>query len=45
MSEPEYHKHEEYVNRSQKLAEIQALGIDPYPPEFKPNATFLRIKL
>ncbi len=39
MTEPEYHKHEEFINRSQKLAEIQALGIDPYPPKFTPSAT------
>jgi lysyl-tRNA synthetase class 2 len=39
MTEPEYHKHEEFVNRAQKLAEIQALGIDPYPPQFAPSAT------
>jgi lysyl-tRNA synthetase, class II len=39
MTEPEYHKHEEFLNRSQKLSEIQAMGIDPYPPKFTPNAT------
>jgi lysyl-tRNA synthetase class 2 len=39
MSEPEYHKHEEFINRSQKLAELQAMGIDPYPPKFTPSAT------
>lgn len=39
MIEPEYHKHEEFVNRSQKLSEIQAMGIDPYPPKFTPSAT------
>jgi lysyl-tRNA synthetase, class II len=40
MIEPEYHKHEEFINRTQKLAEIQALGIDPYPPKFSPSVTF-----
>ncbi len=33
---PEYHEHEEFKNRSQKLAEIRLLGVDPYPPTFKP---------
>jgi lysyl-tRNA synthetase class 2 len=31
---PEYHSHEEFQNRSRKLAEIRALGIDPYPPKY-----------
>lgn len=31
---PEYHSHEEFQNRSRKLSEIRALGIDPYPPRF-----------
>lgn len=31
---PDYHNHEEFINRSRKLTEIQALGIDPYPPKF-----------
>jgi lysyl-tRNA synthetase class 2 len=39
MTEPEYHTHEEFLNRSQKLSEIQAMGIDPYPPKFTPSAT------
>jgi lysyl-tRNA synthetase class 2 len=39
MTEPEYHNHEEFLLRSQKLAEIQALGINPYPPKFTPDAT------
>lgn len=32
----EYHSHEEFQNRTRKLEEIQALGIDPYPALFKP---------
>src|SRR5579872_3010683 len=32
--EPEYHRHEEFQNRSRKLAEIRELGIEPYPPKF-----------
>lgn len=39
MTEPEYHRHEEFINRTQKLAEIRELGIDPYPPKFTPSAT------
>lgn len=31
---PEYHGHEEFVNRSRKLAEIRELGVDPYPPKY-----------
>lgn len=31
---PEYHSHEEFQNRSRKLAEIRELGIDPYPPKY-----------
>lgn len=34
---PEYHQHEEFRNRTQKLAEIRALGIDPYPPKYIPT--------
>lgn len=34
---PDYHSHEEFINRSEKLAEIRALNIDPYPADFKPN--------
>lgn len=35
----EYHSHEEFCNRTRKLHEIRALGIDPYPAVFKPCAT------
>ncbi len=31
---PEYHNHEEFRNRTGKLAEIRGLGIDPYPAKF-----------
>ncbi len=37
-SHPEYHSYEEFINRSQKLSEIQSLGIEPYPPKFTPKA-------
>src|SRR5581483_1131288 len=39
MTEPDYHHHEEFINRTQKLAEIKEMGIDPYPPKFDPSAT------
>jgi lysyl-tRNA synthetase, class II len=34
IPEPEYHRQEEFQNRSRKLAEIRALGIDPYPHKY-----------
>jgi lysyl-tRNA synthetase class 2 len=34
---PEYMKLEEYGIRSQKLAEIRELGVDPYPHKFHPT--------
>ncbi len=37
MTIPDYHHHDEFKNRSEKLAEIRALGIDPYPPKFSPT--------
>lgn len=36
---PEYHQHEEYQNRTKKIDELRALGIDPYPHQFKPENT------
>jgi lysyl-tRNA synthetase, class II len=38
-STPEYHSHEEFRNRTNKLAEIRALGIDPYPAKYRPIQT------
>ena len=37
MSEPvpEYHQHEEFKLRNQKLADIRELGIEPYPHQFE----------
>lgn len=37
MTTPEYHQHEEYLNRLAKLKEIHTLGIDPYPHTFHPT--------
>lgn len=42
---PEYHRHEEFVNRAQKLREIQLLGIDAFPPKFSPTTTLGEILL
>jgi len=36
-----YHSYEEFQLRSQKLAEIRALGIDPYPHCYTPTHTAL----
>lgn len=36
---PHYHQQEEFQLRSQKLAEIRDLGIDPYPHKFTPTNT------
>lgn len=38
IPDPEYHLHEEFKNRSQKLAELRELSIDPYPHKFTPLA-------
>lgn len=35
---PEYHQHEEFRNRTEKLHEIRALGIDPYPAKYVPTS-------
>jgi len=34
MEKPDYHSFEEFQNRSQKLAEIREMGIDPYPHRY-----------
>lgn len=39
MTKPDYHQHEEFQNRSRKLAEIRQAGIDPYPAQFSPTHT------
>lgn len=35
---PEYHSHDEFINRTEKLHSIQALGIEPYPHKFTPTS-------
>lgn len=34
---PDYHNHEEFQLRSQKLADIRELGVEPYPHKFDPS--------
>jgi lysyl-tRNA synthetase class 2 len=39
IQKPEYFSHEDFQNRTKKLHEIRALGIDPYPHCYKPTHT------
>ena len=39
MRPPEYHSHEEFNIRTNKLKELRELGIDPYPHKFTPTDT------
>lgn len=39
MSLPNYHTHDEYILRNQKLQEIRELGIDPFPHRYQPTTT------
>ncbi len=45
MHTPEYHSHEEFLNRTRKLEEIRELGIDPYPPKGLASQKTLQISL
>lgn len=36
---PDYHSHEAFQNRLEKLQDIRTLGIDPYPHSFERKAT------
>ncbi len=36
---PEYHTHEEFLNRIKKLEEIRQLGVEPYPHRYAPTHT------
>ncbi len=36
---PDYHQHEEFLNRTRKLAEIRAANINPFPPKYSPTHT------
>ncbi len=44
MHRPAYIDYEEYQNRLSKLEEIKQLGINPYPPLFKPEALALQLE-
>jgi len=37
IPEPDYHSHESFQTRKQKLKEIRALGVDPYPHKYEPT--------
>lgn len=38
-AKPEYQNHEEFQNRTRKLAELKSLGIEPYPHKYSPTHT------
>src|SRR5579863_6995483 len=42
---PEYHKNEEFLNRSRKLLEIRELGVDPYPHKYPHTEKAAQISL
>ncbi|MFZ4098849.1 MAG: lysine--tRNA ligase [Chlamydiia bacterium] len=37
MQEPDYHQHEEFQLRTQKLQQLRQLPLDPYPAQFTPS--------
>lgn len=37
ISEPDYHSHESFQTRKQKLKEIRELGVEPYPHKYEPT--------
>ncbi len=39
IPEPDYHKHESFQTRKEKLREIEEMGIDPYPAKFSPTVS------
>lgn len=42
-TKPDYHQHEEFQNRSRKLAEIRELGVDPYPHHYSPTQSAMSL--
>lgn len=38
-NKPDYHQHEEFQNRTRKLAEIRQAHLDPYPAKYTPTHT------
>ena len=41
--QPEYHKIEEFINRSKKLSEIKELGMNPYPYRYETSHSAIEI--
>lgn len=41
---PDYHAHEDFNQRSQKLNEIRELGVNPYPHKFTPTSKALALQ-
>ncbi len=39
MTTPEYHQHEEFINRTKKLSDLRKLGVEPFPHKFSPTHT------
>ena len=37
IPEPDYHSHESFKTRKQKLKEIRNMGMDPYPHKYEPT--------
>lgn len=42
--EPDYHQHESFQIRKQKLQEIREIGIDPYPHKYDPTHQMLPLQ-
>ena len=38
ITKPEYQQHDEFITRLQKLDELRALAVEPYPHKFTPTA-------
>ena len=45
MPVPDYHNTEEFQNRSRKLVEIRALGVEPYPHKYPKTERTAQIAL
>ena len=45
IPEPEYHKHEAFQIRKEKLEEIRDLGMEPYPHKFTPSTRVCDLKV
>ncbi len=43
IDRPPYHDHEEFQNRTKKIDEIRALGVEPYPYRYAPSHTAAKI--